>query len=256
MLDVDHLLEQVRFRVRNDIYRNYYTVTINKYMDREHLSVRCQCPYNLGEICRHEVAALFQLNDLLQSGFFENTDVRYDQKHTVIRMRQVNMQMLRVFTASHIMEEAELLANKTSAIITEKKNDRIEAEVPDGDQTYKVIIRRNEERYFDTSCGCKEQDYPICLHKAVVFLQILKAYGHQYFQNLQDWDLQKNKLLGLYGYSLDDDLTGKFEFTYENGKPFLRVLDKSIKKVNTPIKEAPKEERKPIPQTARSRCCY
>jgi SNF2 family DNA or RNA helicase len=241
MLDVDHLLEQVRFRVRNDVYQNYYTVTINKYMDTEHLSVRCQCPYNLGEICRHEVAALFQLNDLLLSGFFENTDIAYDQKHTAIRMRQVNMQMIRVFTSAEIMERAQELANKTTAIITSKKNDTIEAEVPDGDMTYKVIIRRNEEKYFDTSCGCDEKTYPVCLHKATVFLQILRAYGHQYFQALQDWDVQKNKLLGLYGYSLDDDLTGKFEFTYENGKPFLRVLDNTIKKVAAAAPE-PKRE--------------
>lgn len=241
MLDVDHLLEQVRFRVRNDVYQNYYTVTINKYMDTEHLSVRCQCPYNLGEICRHEVAALFQLNDLLLSGFFENTDIAYDQKHTAIRMRQVNMQMIRVFTSAEIMEKAQELANKTTAIITSKKNDTIEAEVPDGEMTYKVIIRRNEEKYFDTSCGCDEKTYPICLHKATVFLQILRAYGHQYFQALQDWDVQKNKLLGLYGYSLDDDLTGKFEFTYENGKPFLRVLDNTIKKVAAAAVE-PKRE--------------
>lgn len=234
MLDVDHLLEQVRFRVRNDVYQNYYTVTINKYMDSEHLSVRCQCPYNLGEICRHEVAALFQLNDLLQSGFFENTDIAYDQKHTAIRMRQVNTQMIRVFTSAEIMDRAQELANKTTAIITSKKNDTIEAEVPDGDMTYKVIIRRNEERYFDTSCGCDEKTYPLCLHKATVFLQILRAYGHQYFQALQDWDVQKNKLLGLYGYSLEDDLSGKFEFTYENNKPFLRVLDPTIKKVAAP----------------------
>lgn len=241
MLDVDHLLEQVRFRVRNDVYQNYYTVTVNKYMEYDHLSVRCQCPYNLGEICRHEVAALFQLNDLLQSGFFENADIEYDQKHTVIRMRQVNTQMIRAFTSVDIIEEAQTLANRTTAIITDKKNDRLEAEVPDGDLTYKVIIRRNEERYFDTSCGCDEKDFPLCLHKAVVFLQILKAYGHQYFQALQDWDVQKNKLLGLYGYSMDDDLTGKFEFTYENGKPFLRVLDSSIKKVSAPAKEPKKE---------------
>lgn len=234
MLDVDHLLEQVRFRVRNDIYQNYYTVTINKYMDTEHLSVRCQCPYNLGEICRHEVGALFQLNDLLQSGFFENADIEYDQKHTAIRMRQVNMQMIRVFTSVDIMEEAQSMANRTAAIITAKKNDSIEAEVPDGDHTYKVIIRRNEERYFDTSCGCDEKKYPLCKHKTAVLLQILKAYGHQYFQQLQDWDVQKNKLLGLYGYCLDDDLTGKFEFTYENNKPFLRVLDKTLKKINAP----------------------
>ena len=238
MLDVDHLLEQVRFRVRNDVYQNYYTVTINKYMETDHLSVRCQCPYNLGEICRHEVAALFQLNDLLQSGFFENADIAYDQKHTVIRMRQVNTQMVRVFTSADIMDEAQSMANKTTAIITSKEGDTIEAEVPDGDMTYKVIIRRNEEKFFDTSCGCDETGYPLCKHKTTVFLQILKAYGHQYFQTLQDWDIQKNKLLSLYGYSLDDDLEGKFTFTYENGKPFLRVLDPTIKKVNAPMPQA------------------
>lgn len=242
LLDVDHLLEQVRFRVRNDVYQNYYTVSVNKYMDTEHLSVRCQCPYNLGEICRHEVAALFQLNDLLQSGFFENAEIAYDQKHTVIRMRQVNMQMIRVFTSADIMEAAQAIANKTAAIITNKVSDRIEAEVPDGDLTYKVIIRRNEEKYFDTSCGCEEQTYPLCKHKTAVFLQVLKAYGHQYFQSLQDWDVQKNKLLSLYGYSLDDDLKGKFTFTYENGKPFLRVLDPTIKKVATQTVTARPEE--------------
>ena len=88
LLDVDHLIEQARFRVRNDLYQNYYTVTINKFISTKDLSVRCQCPYNMGEICRHEVAALFQLNDIIQSGFFENTDVVYDQKHTMVRMRQ------------------------------------------------------------------------------------------------------------------------------------------------------------------------
>src|SRR2546423_1650421 len=66
LLDVDHLLLQIRFRVRNDVYHNYYTVTISKYNDPNALSVRCQCPYNLGDICRHEVAALFQLNDMVQ----------------------------------------------------------------------------------------------------------------------------------------------------------------------------------------------
>jgi ERCC4-related helicase len=69
------------------------------------------------------------------------------------------------------------------------------------------------------------------VHKAALFLQVLKAFGAQYFQSAQDWDVQKNKLLEQYGYSLNDDLTGKFTFTYENNKPFLRVLDPTIKKV-------------------------
>ncbi len=244
MLDVDHLLEQVRFRVRNDLYQNYYTVTVNKYLQPKDLSVRCQCPYNLGEICRHEVAALFQLNDILQSGFFENTNITYDQKHTVVRMRQINKQMLQIFTSAESLEKAEKLAAGNRAVIMAGKNDRIEADVPDEDVTRHVTIKQNEERYFDTSCECDEKSHPLCVHKAAVFLQVLKSHGAQHFNSMQNWDVQKNKLLEQYGYSLSDDLTDKFTFTYENNKPFLRVLDPSIRKIEgkAPAKETPKVE--------------
>ena len=239
MLDVDHLLEQVRFRVRNDLYQNYYTVTINKYLQPKEISVRCQCPYNLGEICRHEVAALFQLNDILQSGYFENTNITYDQRHTVVRMRQINKQMLQIFTAPESLDKAERIANSNKAVITANKNDRVEADVPDGDRKHHVTVKQNEERYFDTSCDCDETSHPLCVHKAALFLQILKTHGAQYFQSMQNLDVQKNKLLEQYGYSLNDDLTNKFTFTYENNKPFLRVLDPSIKKIESkpPVKE-------------------
>ena len=233
MLDVDHLLEQVRFRVRNDLYQNYYTVTVNKYLQPKEMTVRCQCPYNLGEICRHEVAALFQLNDILQSGFFDSANITYDQKHTVVRMRQINRQMLLIFTEPDSLDKAERMAASNKAIIISNKNDRIEAEVPDEDKTCHVTIKQNEERYFDTSCGCDEKTHPLCLHKATVFLQVLKTYGAQYFTSMQNFDIQKNKLLEQYGYTLDDDLTNKFTFTYENNKPFLRVLDPTIKKLES-----------------------
>ncbi len=233
MLDVDHLLEQVRFRVRNDLYQNYYTVTVNKYLQPKEMTVRCQCPYNLGEICRHEVAALFQLNDILQSGFFENVNIVYEQKHTVVRMRQVNRQMLQLFTSPESLEIAERLANGSKANIITNKNGSIEADVPDGENTYRVTLRQNEDRYFDTSCGCAEHTHPLCVHKAALFLQVLKSHGAAHFQSMQNWDVQKNKLLEQYGYSLKDDLTNKFEFTYENNKPFLRVLDPSIKKIDS-----------------------
>ena len=34
---------------------------------------------------------------------------------------------------------------------------------------------------------------------------------------------------------MSDDLAGKFEFTYTAGKPFLRVLDTTIKRVALPL---------------------
>lgn len=232
MLDVDHLLEQVRFRVRNDQYQNYYTVTVTKYLQNKELAVRCQCPYNLGEICRHEVAALFQLNDILQSGFFENVNITYEQRHTVVRMRQVTRQMLQLFTSAESLDVAEKIANVNGAVISNNKNGNIEAKVTAQDGTFQVSIKQNEDKYFDTSCGCSEHTHPLCVHKAALFLQVLKNFGAHHFQSIQNWDIQKNKLLEQYGYSLKDDLTGKFEFIYQDNKPFLRVLDPSIKKVN------------------------
>lgn len=230
LIDVDHLVDQVRFRVRNDQYYNHYTVTIKNFSQPKTISLRCQCPYNLGEICRHEVAALFQLNEMMQSGFFENADIQYNQQHTVVRMRQVTPQLLQLFGSPAIMEQAE--KHLSQVIIIAAKDDKIEAEVPDGDLTYKVLLKQNEERYFDSSCGCSESAHPLCIHKTAVFLKILQTYGANYFQTMRNWDEQKNKLLRLYGYSLQDDLSNKFAFTYENGKPFLRVLDPSIKKIH------------------------
>jgi superfamily II DNA or RNA helicase len=256
MLDVDHLLEQVRFRVRNDLYQNYYTVTVNKYLQPKEMTVRCQCPYNLGEICRHEVGALFQLNDILQSGFFENVTITYDQKHTVVRMRQINRQMLQLFTSADVIENAERMGNAGRATIITNKNGNVEADVPDDNAVYRVTIRQNEDKYFDTSCSCSESSHPLCEHKAILFFQILKIFGAQHFQSMQNWDVQKNKLLEQYGYSLKDNLTNKFEFIYENNKPFLRVLDPSIKKIESkkpivPIAPPPETVAAPPPEEKR-----
>lgn len=245
--DIDHLLEQVRFRVRNDLYQNYYTVTISQYLQPDKLNVRCQCPYNLGEICRHEVAALFQLHELIQSGFFENASITYDQQHTVLRLRQVSKQMLQVYTGQEQMQAAQDLVRLRKVTLGKTVSDSIEAIVREGIEDFPVRLRQNEERYFDSACTCAETRYPLCVHKAAVFLHILQTSGQQFFQSMRNWDVQKNLLLRQYGFSLKDDLTGKFDFVYKDGKPFLRVLDPSIKKLDTP---APAPVVEPVPVKA------
>jgi len=231
LMDVDHLLGQVRFRVRNDQYHNYYTVTVSRFLDEKAMTVRCQCPYNLGEICRHEVAALFQLQDMSAAGFFENQEVVYDQRHTLVRMRQVTVEMIGIFTAPASLELANTWANAERATNIKIENERLSAEIKEDGVSYPVVLRQNDERYFDTSCTCEETSHPLCRHKASLFLQMLRQKGNGFFRTLQNWDAQKEKLLGLYGYSLKDDLTGKFDFTYHDGRPTLKVLDPSIRKI-------------------------
>ena len=67
LIEYDELFESVTFRVKDDSYSTYYKVYVQKFKDPKTLSVRCSCPYNLGDICRHEAAALIQLQELLGS---------------------------------------------------------------------------------------------------------------------------------------------------------------------------------------------
>jgi len=235
LVEHDDLLSGVTFRVKDDAYNTYYKVYVSKFKDAKTLSLRCGCPYNLGEICRHEAAALFQLQEMLDKNLLGEKELSYDQRHTVIKMKQLELKLIKLMTAPQSVAEAENYLRSNKANILEAKDERVVAEVEYDNRIYKVVIQKNEERNFDTSCTCQSDAmHPLCIHKCIVLLQLLNNYGPSYFDAIRNLDKEKNKLLALYGYSLDDDIEGKFEFTYKDGKPFLRVLDASIKRVALP----------------------
>lgn len=236
LVEYDDLLGSVTFRVKDDAYNTYYKVYITKFKDPKTLSLRCGCPYNLGDICRHESAALFQLQEMMDKHLLTGRELSYNQRHTVVKMKQLELKIIRLLTAPESFAEAENFLRTSSATIAEAKDERVLADVEYDGNLYKVVIQKNEERNFDTSCNCNsDQEHPLCLHKAIVLLQLFNKYGANYFDSIRNWDKEKDKLLSLYGYSLEDNLDGKFEFTYKDGKPFLRVLDTSIKRVAAPV---------------------
>jgi len=243
LIEFDDLVGSVTFRVKDDAYSTYYKVYISKFKDPKTLSVRCGCPYNLGEICRHEAAALFQLQEMLDRNMLGDKELQYDQKHTVVKMKQLDLKMIKLLAAPSSLSDAEAYLRSNRANIISAKDERVLAELEYEGEQYKIMIQKNEERNFDTSCACNsDTTHPLCVHKTIILLQLLNSYGPFYFDSIRNWDKEKDKLLSLYGYSLTDDLTGKFEFTYTDGKPFLRVLDTSIKRIApsaTPLRPKP-----------------
>lgn len=234
LVEYDDLFGSAVFRVKDDSYSTYYKVYIQKINDPQHVSLRCACPYNLGDICRHEAAALFQLQEMLDKNILKTEDSVYDQRHTVAKMKFIDLKTLRLLSSQATYLEAEKYIRTQKANITYAQDETVKATVEIENKTWSVIIRKNEEKNFDTSSDYEDSKHPLCLPKTIVFLQLLNSYGPQYFDTIRNWDKEKNKLLEAYGYSLKDDLSGKFEFTYKEGKPFLRVLDTSIKRVNAP----------------------
>ncbi|HNP01039.1 MAG TPA: SWIM zinc finger family protein, partial [Ferruginibacter sp.] len=215
MVEHDQLMSGVVFRVKDDNYSIFYKVYIQKYTDPKSMTVRCSCPYNLGDICRHEAAALIRLQDMIDKNMLGNTNIRYNQRHTVAKMKNIDLKMIKLLSSPGIYAEAEGILRSTRANILKASDERVEAELSVEGETYPLVIQKNDERNFDTSCKCNETEHPLCVHKTVLFLQLLDAFGVNYFDSIRNWDKEKNKLLAIYGYSLADDLTGKFEFTYK-----------------------------------------
>ncbi len=243
LVEYDELLGSVTFRVKDDSYATYYKVHVQKFKDPKGMSLRCSCPYNLGDICRHEAAALLQLQELLDRNMLKAEDVVYDQRHTVVKMKYIDLKTIRLLCSPETLSEAEQYLRTNKANIEYAKDEMVKATVEMNDVAYKVVLRKNEERNFDTSCEYEDTTHPLCLPKVIVLLQLLNAHGAHYFDTIRNWDNEKNKLLEAYGYTLSDDLKGKFEFAYKEGKPFLRVLDTTIKRINPLQMNKPK----PVP---------
>ncbi len=232
LMEYDDLLGAVVFRVKDDVYSTYYKVQVNKFKEANGLSLRCSCPYNLGEICRHEAGALFQLQELLDRNMLGEKELVYDQKHTVVKMKQLDLKMIRLLAAQNSYTEAEEFLRDNKVDIQDAKDEKVKAQIEYNGDTFNILIQKNEERNFDTSCNCQsDEKHPLCVHKTIVFVYLLNKFGVSYFDSIRNWDKEKNKLLEAYGYSLSDDLKGKFEFAYKDNKPFLRVLDSSIKRI-------------------------
>ncbi len=232
LVEYDELLGSVTFRVKDDSYATYYKVHIQKFSDPKTLSLRCGCPYNLSDICRHEAAALIQLQELLDRNMLKAEEVMYDQRHTVVKMKYIDLKTIKLLCSPQTYTDAELYLRTNKATIETAKDEVVKATVDIDAKEYAVVIRKNEERNFDTSCDYDDPSHPLCLPKVIVILQLLNSHGPHYFDTIRNWDKEKNKLLEAYGYTLSDDLAGKFEFSYKEGKPFLRVLDPSIKRIN------------------------
>ena len=231
LVEHDQLMGGIVFRVKDDSYATFYKVYIQKYTEAKSMTVRCSCPYNMGDICRHEAAALIRLQDMVDKNMLGNTNIQYNQRHTVAKMKHIELKMIKLLSSPGIYATAENILRSTKANILKAADERVEAELTIEGELYPLVIQKNDERNFDTSCKCGETEHPLCEHKTLLFLQLLDAYGANYFDSIRNWDKEKNKLLQIYGYSLDDDLVDRFEFTYKDGKPFLKVLDSSIKRV-------------------------
>ena len=99
LVENDYLFGSAVFRVRDDNYSTFYKVYISNYKDPKTVSLRCACPYNLGDICRHEAAALIRLQEMIDKGLLETDNIVYDQRHTVAKMKTIDLKTIQLLSS-------------------------------------------------------------------------------------------------------------------------------------------------------------
>jgi hypothetical protein len=135
LVEHDELLHSVTFRVKDDSYSTFYKVHVQKYDDPKTLSIRCTCPYNLGDICRHESAALFHLQDLIDRNLLSsNTASVYNQKHTVIKMKFIDLKTIRMLSGQENYSEAEEILRTNKLNIINAANEKVQASLFFGEE--------------------------------------------------------------------------------------------------------------------------
>jgi non-specific serine/threonine protein kinase len=93
-----------------------------------------------------------------------------------------------------------------------------------------VRYSRVRQGVLNTRCTCSAVLHdPLCFHKVVGLIKLREQFGNQAFEVMRDWTSEKNSLLATYGFSVEDDLEGKFDFRVNDaGELGLIVLDAGI----------------------------
>ena len=96
VIDHNPLMQTISYRVKDDMYNTWYKVRIENYNDPRGMIMRCTCPYNITEVCRHKVSALLNLQDKADNGSLEGREIRYNQRHTQVKIRTIDLKMIRM----------------------------------------------------------------------------------------------------------------------------------------------------------------
>lgn len=232
-IDLDQ--EIVTYKVDSEFFLNEsYTVNITNFTNIHTITANCNCGQNFGlGLCKHIVASLLDFSDRVVN-IYPNKLTKHNQLHTEITMSKIDELVLITnsdpadyFIARQFVSQKQIEVVTNDQKIAES-NLNIKGEV------CKVVLKQIDTDKFVTSCNCSNSNYKLCVHKVMVFLQLKAQYGDRAFELMQNWDEYKNTLLAQYGFSLSDNLQGKFEFTMLKGSltPELVILDPTLMKIS------------------------
>ncbi len=227
-------------KVKKSSGTGFYEVEISDIdqLNPDNIGSFCNCPYD--DFCKHEVAALLLLNSQINLPADKKEVVTVDNniqlnglnKETVVKLPYLSEYGIMGHINTDHYRKIKIIASKASYAIKRGINQDLTATMKNNGEKFSLTIRKEKDTVY-SYCSCEDYSANFCEHKAVILLNLLKEDGADAFTLMQDWTERKTKLLAEYGYSLKDDLTGKFKFELEKNDLVLKVANKNIHKIGS-----------------------
>lgn len=215
------------FKVQSERGGDQYTVTIRNFQGKKGLTAACTCPYDWGGLCKHRVTALMALSErnLIET---PEPEAEYAMLDNEVRLPDLSDQALRTNTADSAWKNR---SNFKKVALYTTHNGLAEGKVNFQKQDFTFRFVRSGPGGVQSSCSCAQVlPDPLCAHKLAALLALREQFGLLAFESMRDWTEEKNRLLAEYGFSLADDLEGKFRFSVnDKGRLDMQVLDTSIR---------------------------
>ena len=221
---IDYKKGKATYAVPSSNWLTNYRVTIHDF-DKPSIYGQCNCPYDAGGICKHIVAAALVLKGSMTKEVF-------NPAKEIFNIEPITVNFLQRYSMPQFYNEGVHLANlKTGLTLKEVSfNDKEKKAVYRAkEQNVELILRGGKELV--TNCDCAQTVAKLCSHKVASFIHLVRHYGERPFDNMRDWDSEKNRLLSEYGYSLEDKNVNRlFEFDMDEGRLTLKTKDASLEK--------------------------
>ena len=213
------------FKVKSDYSIQFYQIYIRDFLTPQ-ITTECSCPDKNG-LCKHRVAGILYILDKMPT----IKQVMHEMSSTVIDLAEIKELQLRNLVLEDTWKNREAIQNVT---IVSAKEGEAQCIVHENGEDFTVDFQRiKSTKQVHTSCTCNQQLWvPLCQHKLAALLKLREELGERAFEVMRDLTVEKNNLLAEYGYSLQDDIKGKFEFKLdEDGGLYLIKADPALQKV-------------------------
>ncbi|MCU0445297.1 MAG: SNF2-related protein [Microscillaceae bacterium] len=230
--DINYETGLAEFTVNSSSYYNtkYKTRIFN--FAQSNSTATCTCDYDWGGYCKHIAAVLLYLMEHIQNQAPVIKSKTYAMANNEVYLPDLQDHHLINLTSKEIWK----IRNNIKLItIVEAMNGVAKVEVDYKKNGFALEFSKSKTKnYIHTACSC-QQELPVqlCEHKIVALLKLRNDYGLHAFEMFKDWDLEKNRALAPYGFSLNDKIDDKFEFKVtDKGALNLIVKDPSIQPIS------------------------